>query len=513
MGISRRTFTAGTLASLASLGIDGVANAANVEFGPPVRFSMDALAAWAKAISRAPYFPQRPRDPELISRIDYDAYQQIRYRANAAIWSDRSAPFPVELFHVGKYFQEPVRIFIVNQGYSREVLYTPSLFSYGRAEFARNLPSDAGFAGFRVMYAPGEPDWLAFLGASYFRSSGETRQYGLSARGLAIDTAMPWPEEFPRFTNFWLEPQMSPPGIVVYALLDSPSASGAYRIAATRGTGVITDIEARVFARRPIERLGIAPLTSMFWYSKLNRRQGTDWRPEIHDSDGLSIWNASGERIWRPLNNPGAVQTSSFIDSNIRGFGLMQRERRFEQYEDDGVFYEKRPSAWIEPVGDWGEGAVQLVEIPTQSETNDNIVAYWLPKEKLQAGGSLSFSYRIHWRHEEPYPPKIGRVFATRAGTGGIPGAPPREGFVKYVVDFEGGILGELDNDDGVRMQVSAARGMVENSSAYRVVGTSRWRAMFDYLPPDKNPVDLRLYLTQHGNALTETWLYQHLPA
>jgi glucans biosynthesis protein len=510
MRISRRTFSTGVLAGVAALALPGRSRAA-VEFGPPLPFSMDALTAWAEMVARMPYQHKPPSNPGIIERIDYDAFQQIRYRADAALWSDRTGPFPVQLFHVGKYFPHPVRMFIVNAGTAREVLYTPELFSYGRAEFARNLPRDVGFAGFRVMYGPNEPDWLAFLGASYFRSSGETRQYGLSAHGLAIDTAMPWPEEFPRFTNFWLEPKASPPGVVVYALLDSPSVAGAYRISATRETGVITEIEAHLFARRTVERLGITPLTSMYWYGKTNRDDAADWRPEIHDSDGLAIWTNTGERIWRPLNNPDQVQTSTFEGSNVRGFGLMQRERRFDQYEDDGVFYEKRPSAWIEPLGSWGEGSVQLVEIPTKRETDDNIVAYWVPKRKLMAGGTLSLRYRIHWRHDEPNIPNIGRVVATRKGIGGIPGAP-NDAFVKYVVDFEGGSLGRLTNEDGLRIHVTAPRGRIERTAAYRVVGTNRWRAMFDYAADDKTPIDLRLYLSRQGEALTETWLYQHLP-
>ncbi len=511
MSMTRRNFTSALLAIAGAATLKPSAAQAEINFGQPVRFNSDALVSWAEMAARQPYHRATLRNPEVISRIDYDNYQQIRYRPSAAIWADRSAPFPVELFHVGKYFQEPARIFVLNNGEAREVLYSPEHFSYGKADFARAQPPDLGCAGFRVMYGPGEPDWLAFLGASYFRSPGETRQYGLSTRGLAIDTAMPWPEEFPRFTNFWLEPQRNPDGVVIHAMLDSPSVTGAYRITATREKGVITDVEATIFARKDVARLGIAPLTSMYWYGKTNRRQAIDWRPEIHDSDGLALWTGAGERIWRPINNPFGVQTNTYLDNNPRGFGLLQRERRFDQYEDDGVFYEKRPSVWIEPIGEWGEGGVQLVEIPTTDETNDNIVAYWLPKQQLKAGGSHTMKYRIHWRLEEPYPASIGRVFTTRSGVGGIPGHPAREGYTKYVIDFAGGDMGRLQNTDGVELVVSSSRGSIDKKSAYRVVGTDRWRAMFDFLSADREPADLRLWLRKDGNALTETWLYQHL--
>ena len=208
------------------------------------------------------------------------------------------------------------------------------------------------------MTEPGHPDWLAFLGASYFRSPAETGQYGLSSRGLAIDTGMPTPEEFPRFTSFWVEPLEGRRGLAIHALLDSPRMTGAFRMETVREQGTLMDIEARLFPRADMTRVGIAPLTSMFWYAKHNRKQAADWRPEIHDSDGLAIWTGAGERIWRPLNDPAAVQTSTFLDANPKGFGLVQRERHFSAYEDDGAFYDRRPSVWVEPVGDWGEGAV-----------------------------------------------------------------------------------------------------------------------------------------------------------
>ena len=273
-------------------------------------------------------------------------------------------------------------------------------------------------------------DWLAYQGAAYFRTSGALDQYGLSARGLAIDTAMPWPEEFPRFTQFWLErtPEDSA-HIVIYALMDSPSVAGAYRFDWTKNTGAVADIQAELFCRNQITRMGVAPLTSMFWFGENNRHLATDWRPEIHDTDGLAMWTGAGERIWRPLNNPPTVQTSSFADSDPKGFGLLQRDRAFYDYEDDGVFYDRRPSVWVEPQGGWGRGAVQLVEIPTDDEIHDNIVAYWVPATAVAAGSQWSFAYRLHWLADEPYPPTaVARVRHTRLGRGGIPGPAAARG-------------------------------------------------------------------------------------
>jgi periplasmic glucans biosynthesis protein len=508
----------GMLIGSAALGFAGAkASAAagqTMTLGPAVPFSFDTLTGMAKDLSQQPFQKSVVREPEILERLDFDAYQEIKFRPELAIWAHGGGPYPVELFHAGRYFREPVRIFVVSaNGIAQEVLYSPGLFTYGKSDFAKALPPDTGFAGFRVLAGPGKTDWLAFLGASYFRSPAETGQYGLSSRGLAIDVGMPSPEEFPRFTAFWLEPMAGGAGIAVNALLDSPRITGAYRIETVRRGGTLMTIEARLFPRADLDHAGIAPLTSMFWYAKHNRRVALDWRPEIHDSDGLAIWTGSGERIWRPLNTPPSVQTSTFFDMNPNGFGLLQRERRFSEYEDDGVFYHKRPSVWVEPLGGWGEGAVQLVEIPTEDEIHDNIVAYWLPKEPLRAGTRRDMRYKLHWRLDEPYPAPLAQVSATRIGAGGIPGQPRPKGSVKYVVDFRGGKLSQFSRRGEIDAVVTAASGTVERVAVYPVVDTDKWRAMFDFTAASANPADIRLYLRHGEEALSETWLFQHLPS
>jgi periplasmic glucans biosynthesis protein len=512
--IDRRTLLMGPAALVLTGTRVSAAPGHDLFTGPEIPFTFSGLTNMARDLSQRPFQKPAIHDPELLEQLDFDAYQEIRFRPDAAIWSHGDGPYPIELFHAGRYFKEPVRIYIVSaQGSAREVRYSPDLFTYGKSTFAKALAADTGFAGFRVLTAPGMPDWLAFLGASYFRSPGETGQYGLSSRGLAIDVAMPTPEEFPRFTSFWLEPLAGKRGIAVNALLDSPRVTGAFRIETVRETGTLMAVEARLFPRADIERIGIAPLTSMFWYGKHNRRMALDWRPEIHDSDGLGIWTGSGERIWRPLNDPLSVQTSTFVDVNPKGFGLLQRERQFSAYEDDSTFYEKRPSVWVEPVGDWGEGAVQLVEIPTADEIHDNIVAYWTPKEPYRARGQYEMRYKLHWRLEEPYPAPLAKVVATRAGLGGIPGQPRPKGTVRYCIDFHGGKLSQFSQRGDVELVVTALSGVIERQAIYPVASTDKWRAIFDFTAVSANPVDIRLFLQKGNEALSETWLFQHLPS
>lgn len=508
-------FATGSLALLRTLGAPiGPAWAAPAELGPARPFNFAWLRAEAKALAERPYQAPQVLHPEFLERIDYDLYQQIRFRPALALWEDGGAPFPVQFFHLGRYAKVPVSLHVVEDGQARQIVYTGDYFDYGDTGLDNELPGELGFAGFRVMDGRDVPtDWLAYQGASYFRSSGALDQYGLSARGLAINTALPEPEEFPRFTAFWLEqtPEDSR-RVVIHALMDSPSVTGAYRFDWINDQGAVAEVRAELFCRADIQRMGVAPLTSMFWYGENNRHQATDWRPEIHDSDGLALWTGRGERLWRPLKNPASVRTSWFVDENPKGFGLLQRDRAFHNYEDDGVFYDRRPSVWVEPLEGWGTGWVQLIEIPTDDEIHDNIVAYWLPKEPVTAGSTWTFTYRLHWLADEPYPPAVGRVRHTRLGKGGIPGQPRPEGARKFVIDFAGGPLEELVKQDPVEPVIDTGRGRIDNAYALQVVGTTIWRAFFDLYVEGEEPVDVRCFLRLGDRTLTETWLYQYSP-
>ncbi|MEQ9607034.1 MAG: glucan biosynthesis protein D, partial [Kiloniellaceae bacterium] len=439
----RQVFLAAGAARLVGGAAPAAAQAQGLSFGPAQAFSYDWLKQHARDLAAQPYeAPPRP-DPAIVERIDYDAHGKLRFRKDFALY--REGRYPISFQHVGRFFPKTVRMHAVDGGTAREVLYDPTLFTVTADHVAAGLGEQpSAFAGFWVHepLAAGDLDkvepWATFLGASYFRGVGELGQVGLSARGIALAPGAPGPEEFPDFTDYWFVPAEGPDdAVTVYALLNGPSVAGAYRFLLRRTSGVVMDIEANVHPRRTLERLGLAPLTSMFWYSETAKPTMVDWRPEVHDSDGLAIWTGSGERIWRPLNNPPRVSFSSFLDDNPRGFGLSQRDRLFDHYQD-GVRYHLRPSAWVEPLGDWGKGVVQLVEIPTDDEIHDNICAMWIPDAPHGAGSHIQLAYRLHWLADEPYPGELARCVATRLGNGGQPGQPRPQGVRKFMVEFLG---------------------------------------------------------------------------
>jgi glucans biosynthesis protein len=462
------------------------------------------------------YQPPRSDIPGEVKALDWDHYQAISYRADHALWAKDQLRFQVKFFHLGLYFNHPVQMYELKDGLAQELAYDPAMFDYGKSGLnGTHLPKDLGFAGFRVNFHTDlVRDITAFLGASYFRAVGGEWQYGLSARGLAVDCGMPRSEEFPMFTTFWLErPAKESSRLVVYALLDSPSVAGAYRFEIQPGSTLVMDVDAALYPRKAIERLGVAPLTSMFQFGENDYRIRNDWRPQIHDSDGLAMWTGNGEWIWRPLVNPQHLRFNAYQDQNPRGFGLLQRDRNFDHYQDDGVFYERRPSLWVEPKSAWGKGSIQLVEIPTVNETFDNIVAFWNPDDKPQPGQELLFGYRLHWGAKMPANPVLAHVAATRTGPGGVVGHKATYFSWRFVVDFVGGDLALLGKNTKVEPVISASRGKIEITSARPLDAVHGYRAMFDVRPDDSNaPIDLRLYLSADGQPLTETWLYQWTP-
>lgn len=484
--------------------------------GEAEKFDFAWLKGHARTLASEPYKSRKGDTPESLKKLSWDDYQAIQFRPEKSLWQDEGSAFHAQLFHLGLYFQTPVKIYEVIGGEARQLGYDPDYFRYSGEQSLEDLPEDLGYAGFRVQFHTNfKLDLAAFLGASYFRAVGEEMQYGLSARGLAIDTGMSREEEFPEFVAFWLEkPAPGSDKLTVYALLDSPSITGAYVFDLFPGRNMVMKVSAALYPRKAIERLGIAPLTSMYQVGENDRRMGYDWRPEIHDSDGLALWTGAGERIWRPLVNPRQVQVNSFLDDNPRGFGLLQRDRDFANYQDDGVFYDRRPSLWVEPGEAWGKGAVMLVEIPTRDETFDNIVAFWNPETPLTPGEEHLMSYRLTWGDTMPAEPhELAITQATRTGLGGVVGQERTYFSWRFAVDFSGGVLGMLGPDAEVEPVITVSRGDVEIASARPLDAIGGYRAMFDLVPGESEaPIDIRLYLKLGDQPLTETWVYQYTP-
>jgi periplasmic glucans biosynthesis protein len=497
------------------------ANQATSGTGAPKPFDYAWLKGQARYLASVPYAASKDGVPVAMTKLGYDQYNNLRFRNEHSLWGDAGTAFRLQFFHAGRGFA-PRRMYEVLDGQAREILYSTSMFEFDKAGIDPGLMKDhVGFAGFRVQFVTNwRADVAAFLGAAYFRAvGGDTRQYGLSARALAVDTAFPRPEEFPDFTSFWFErPQKGAGAMTLYALMDSPSVAGALRVQIAPGGSTVMDVDSALYPRKAIERLGIAPLTSMFFYGENDKRAANDWRPEIHDSDGLSIWNGNGEWIWRPLTNPALLHFNSFADNNPRGFGLMQRDRDWDHYQDDGVYYDRRPSLWVEPkpgpAGGWGKGAVQLVEIPTTDETNDNMVCFWNPADKPVPGQEMLFSYRMYWGTRPPYASALAQVIATRTGIGGTVGQKRAYYSWHFAVDFSGGELGAMAKDAPVEAVITTSKGTMEHVTAHYVEELKGYRALFDIRPPDDwvDAIDLRLFLRIEDRPLSETWIYQWTP-
>src|SRR5690606_8393289 len=464
-----------------------VSAAAAQDDRPAVRFDRSVLLAEAERLSKTEYVPPK-LPPEAVPPLDYDEYRAIRMQAGASIWQGQRRNFTIDLFHPGFIFDTPVDIYLVVNGFARQVFFTDKIFDYGPVVAAKPLtsPDSVGYSGFRVRGPINKPDYLdeflVFQGASYFRAVGRGQGYGLSARGLAVRTARPEGEEFPAFTDFWIErPPEGASESVIHALPQSESVVGPYTFTARPRDETVMEVQSTLFPRAEVAAFGVAPLTSMFLFDDTTRSRFDDFRAAVHDSDGLQIVNGNGERIWRPLANPRALQVSSFLDRNPRGFGLMQRKQRFEQFQDYEARYERRPSLWVEPRGDWGEGHVELVEIPSDREIHDNIVAYWQPAEPLRPGEPVSYDYRLRWGGANPDRVSLARVAATRAGR-----AADSERRV-FAIDFES--TAPLPPLDDLEIEVTSSAGTIAHKRGEAIGPTGTYRASFELDTADQDVI------------------------
>jgi len=491
-----------------------VGGSASAQNGAP--FGAFTVRQMARELAQKPFRPPETGLPPPFDALSYDRYRAIRFNPERALWRGQRLPFEVQLFHRGFLYNSRVDIFQVVDGQAQRVPYTPDLFIFdgtpGSPPAAPPPPgADLGFSGFRLHAPVNRPDYYdevaVFQGASYFRAVGKGQVYGISSRGLSIKTADPAGEEFPAFRTFWIErPRPDTSSVVVHALLDSESATAAFRFTIRPGDTTVMDVEMTLYPRVEITQPGLATLTSMFFFDMNDRRGVDDFRPGVHDSDGLAMWNGRGERLWRPLTNPRDLQVSSFQEVNPRGFGLMQRQRDFRAYEDLEARYERRPSLWVEPIGDWGEGSIHLIEIPTPGEIHDNIVAFWRPREPMRQGAEYTFTYRLHWGAENPFETDQARVIKSRTGVGAAPETR------LFVLDIQGGKLDGLPPDTALRPAISASAGKLVNPVVQHNPEIGGWRLTFELLP-ERNPVvELRAQLFRDQEPMSEVWIYRWTP-
>ena len=489
-------------------------------------FKFDDVVAKAKELAAQPFQDSKATAPDFLFKATYDQWRDIRFETEKSLWRSEKLPFEVQFFHLGFFYDHPVKINVVDAKGVEPVTFSTDLFNYGANDFKSKLPDNMGFAGFRLHYPINRKDYrdevAVFLGASYFRAVGKNMGYGLSARGLAIDTALDSGEEFPYFKEYWLvKPSPKDKEMVVYALLDSVSLSGAYKFIVRPGEATLIKVEATIYRRREVGKLGIAPLTSMFLYAEnTNQRPVDDFRPEIHDSDGLLIADGTGEIIWRPLVNPKRLLVNAFQLTNPKGFGLLQRDLDFDHYQDLEARYDKRPSVWIAPVGEWGKGHVELIQIPSGSEIDDNIVSFWVPASLPDVKDPISFAYDMSWYFPADDPNAGGYVSATRTGM-------VRDKNLRlFVIDFKGGKLDKLPE---VLPVGAPLEGIVTVGGGARIVEkhlvkndpNGGWRLVFQLESDDQGPLDkvlpkpknqpsleMRAYLKEGQDILTETWSY-----
>jgi periplasmic glucans biosynthesis protein len=472
---------------------------------PPYEFNFDTLLADAQKRAEKPYAPQRSTLPAGLDKLSPEQYRSIHFNSDAGIWRSEDVPFRLELLRARANDQSvAVTVSTVEDGMARDLVATPAMFQIGPGVPQLGKKLSLPLSGFRIRSQINSKkvwdEFLVFQGASYFRAVAQHLLYGLSARGLAINTAEPSGEEFPVFTHFWIERESAKAdNIVIYALLESDSATGAYKFIVSPGVNTVMNAEMTIFPRKDIRVVGVAPLTSMFLFDETNRGRLDDYRPEVHDSDGLMITSKTGEQIFRQLANPITLQVSTFTSEAPQGFGLVQRSRQQSDFQDFENQYERRPSAWVEPKGDWGPGGVELVEIPSGRESNDNMVAFWRPTKGFTAGHPAHFEYRITWLAEPALPKGMGKVVATRSGAS-------LDGKRRvFILDF----VGAGEKIDGLRLDLGSSAGKISNASLVSNSAIHGLRASFEMDPNDAALIELRMRVMRGNQSITETWLYR----
>ena len=473
----------------------------------PAPFDSNIVLNMARTLAAKPFKAPDTSLPSPFSSLTYENYVSIRSQAGSAIWSADGLGFAIEPLHRGFIFTTPMDIHIVDADKIARVPYDRARFDFNKLQVGPDI-KDIGYSGFRILEARngGFDERAIFQGASFFRALAKDQTQGVMARALAIRTADPRGEEFPIIRAVWIEkPSAAARVIVIHALLDSESLTGAYRFTLRVNDATIIDTESTLIPRLEVDNYGIAAMQATSFYSPLDRHNSDDLRPAVYEVSGLRMLSGKEEWLWRPVSNRLNLQGSAFVDESPRGFGLLQRERDPGAFEDDEQHWERRPSLWIEPIADWGAGQFELIEIPTESEINQNINAYWRPKEGLKPGKETSFSYRQFWCWSPPSKPALATATQARSGKVVVGGKSRR----RILVDFTGDNLADPTRSGEIKASLSLSGGNVTSVSTFTGKTPKTLRVLFDFEPNSDNMTEIRLLLQSDGQAVSETWLYR----
>jgi glucans biosynthesis protein len=469
-------------------------------------FSGPAVVDLARALAVKPFAAPNLDLPSALTNLTYEAYSAIRAKPEGLIWSDDSSGFVIEPLHRGFIFTNPMQINLVEGGLSRRLNYDASKFVFGGVNLPAP-PAKLDFSGFRVLRRDdrGEMQELAiFQGASFFRSAARGQNLGVTSRGLSIRTGDARGEEFPFFRTVWIEKaSRAANALTINALLDSESVSGAYRFTIHPGDATIIDVECSLFPRAALDNFGLATMSATSLFSPLDRRGDDDVRDAAAECTGLQMFTGAGEWVWRPVSNRNNLQISEFVDSNPKGFGFLQRNREFDDFYDLIQHWERRPSLWVEPIGDWGPGSVELVEIPSDNENAQNMIAFWRSKTPLAKGQQADFAYRQFWCWSPPSRPPAAAVTGSRGGRGGA--ARQR----RFLVEFRGDALGDFTRMADVKANLTASPAKIVSLRTYPAPERKSCYVQFDIDVASDNACELRLTLESQGAPLSETWLYR----
>ncbi len=472
--------------------------------GAPAPFAPSLVLDMARALAKSPFKPPKANLPDVLTNLTFEQYSAIRRVPGTAVWNDDKIGFALEPLHRGFVYATPVQLYVVENGEARRIIYDRSAFDFGKLQLPADLP-DLDFSGVRVLKGGADGGWrdlALFQGATFFRSLARGQAYGVDARGLSIRTGDAQGEEFPLFRALWIEkPGPAAGALVIHALLDSPSLTGAFHFTLHPGDATIIDTELTLVTRSEVDHLGLGVMTATYLFGPLDHRRPDDVRPSVYDIGGLQILTGAGEWLWRPVANRETLQISAFGDVNPRGFGFLQRARSFDTFDDDDGHWELRPSLWIEPIGDWGEGEVVLLEIPSDSENNDNIIAQWRPKAGLAEGATVSFAYRQFWCWAPPARPDFASVVSSREGKLG-----KRR---RFAVEFVADQFADPAKTAGVSAAIEAAPGQIVSNRIFAYKDRRSIRVVFDLDPGSETYSELRLVLKAGGQSVSETWLYR----